>query len=149
MKKLIIIALMVCIGCFPVPISKAMAASAPMLVPFEMMPDSLGHATTLVPPASRFITNHSLTASTPKTITVPAGANWVNFSAAANLWVNFNGGAAAVPSTDVTDGSGTYFNPPMMYVGPIYSGGAILCPALTTISVISDTTWVLTAMWFR
>lgn len=107
MKKLIIIALMVFIGCCQVPISKARAASSPQMVPFQMMPNSTGHATTLVPPASRFITNHSLTASTAKTITVPAGANWVNFSAAANLWVNF-------------------------------SGGVVLYPALTTISVISD-----------
>ncbi|MFZ0051847.1 MAG: hypothetical protein WAK96_08710 [Desulfobaccales bacterium] len=64
MKKLIIIALMVFIGCCQVPISKAQAQT---MVPFEMMPDSLGHATTQVPPASRFITNHSLTASTAKT----------------------------------------------------------------------------------
>jgi hypothetical protein len=146
MKKLFIFALMVFIGCCQVPISKAQAQT---LVPFEMMPDSLGHATTLVPPAGRFITNHSLTASTAKTITVPAGANWVNFSPSANLWVNFSGGTAVIPSADVTDGSGTYFNPPMMYVGPIYAGGVALYPALTTISVISDTTWVLTAMWYR
>ncbi len=143
MKKLIIIALLIFIGCYQVSISKA------QMVPFQMMPDSTGHASTLVAPASRFITNHSLTASLAKTITVPAGANWVNFSPAANLWVNFNGGNAVIPSADVTDGSGTYFNPPMMYIGPIYAGGGLLYPALTTISVISDTTWVLTAMWYK
>ena len=152
MKKLIIIALIaaVCLmGCPPVPISKAMAASAPMLVPFEMMPDALGHTTTQVIPAGRFTPNYALTANVAKTITVPAGANWVIFSAQANLWVNFNGGAAVVPSVDVLDGSGSYYNPPPVYIGPISAGGVILCPALTTISVISNTTWVLTAMWFR
>jgi hypothetical protein len=126
----------------------AQAASAPQMIPFEMMPGSLGHATTLVPAASQFITNHSLTANTAKTITVPAGARWVNFSPRANLWVNFNGGTAVIPSADVTDGSGSYYNPPMFYIGALYAGGVTTYPALTTISVISDTTWVLTAMWY-
>jgi hypothetical protein len=124
------------------------AATAPQMIPFEMMPGSLGHATTLVPPASQWITNHSLTANTAKTITVPAGARWVNFSSRANLWVNFNGGTAVIPSADVTDGSGSYFNPPMFYIGALYAGGVTTYPALTTISVISDTTWVLTVMWY-
>ncbi|MGO9177161.1 MAG: hypothetical protein ACLQED_13640 [Desulfobaccales bacterium] len=146
MKKLIIIALMIVIGAFQVP--GAQAASAPQMIPFEMMPGSLGHATTLVPAASQFITNHSLTANTAKTITVPAGARWVNFSPRANLWVNFNGGTAMIPSADVLDGSGSYFNPPMFYIGPLYAGGVTTYPALATISVISDTTWVLTVMWY-
>ena len=50
MKRVVIIALMIFIGCCQVPISKAMAASSPQMVPFQMMPDSTGHATTLVPP---------------------------------------------------------------------------------------------------
>lgn len=145
MKKLIIIALMIVIGAFLAP--GAQAASAPQMVPFEMMPDSLGHNSTLVPPAGRWVTNHSLTAAAAKTITVPAGARWVIFSAQANLWVNFNGGTAVVPSADVTDGSGSYYNPPAVYVGAVSANG-VLYPALATISVISDTTWVLTVMWY-
>lgn len=129
-----------------VPISKAQAQT---MVPFEMMPDSLGHTTTLVPPASQFVTNHALTANTARTITVPTGANWVSFSPQANLWVNFSGGTAAVPSSDLLTGNGSYFKPPMTYIGPVYAGGAMTYPAITSISVISDTSWTLTIMWYR
>ena len=127
----------------------ALAASSPQLVPMQMMPDSMGHTTTNIPPAGRYVTQHSLVANTAKTINVPTGANWVLLAPTANLWVSFSGGTAAVPVGDIAQGTGCFFNPPLVYIGAVNSGGVVLYPALTTISVISDSTWVLTAMWYR
>ena len=127
----------------------ALAASSPQLVPMQMMPDSMGHTTTNIPPAGRYITQHALVANTAKTINVPTGANWVLFAPTANLWASFSGGTAVVPVGDISQGSGCLFNPPLMYIGAVTSGGATLYPALTTISVISDTTWVMSVMWWR
>ena len=144
MKRLLLIFVLVLM--LPV---LTMAASSPQLVPMQMMPDSMGHTTTNIPPASRYITQHALTANTAKIINVPTGANWVLLAPTANLWVNFSGGTAAVPVSDIVQGSGSFFNPPLVYVGAVYSGGVMLYPAMTTISVISNSSWVLTVMWYR
>ena len=130
-------------------IGQSYAASSPQLVPLQMAPDSLGHTTTNIPNASRYVTQYTLVANTATTITVPTGANWILLAPTANLWVNFSGGTATVPVGDIHQGSGSFFNPPMTYIGPVYSGGVAAYPALTTISVISDSSWVLTVMWWR
>ena len=132
----------------------ALAASSPQLVPFQMVPDNLGHTTTQVAPAPRYVTQYVLANSVARSVAVPTGANWVKFmlQGTNSLWVNFSGGTAVVPSGDISQGSGCIYDPGMTYIGPVYAvSGTILYPALTTISVISDssTSWTMTAMWYR
>ena len=56
------------------------------------------------------VNNYVLTASTNKAVTVPSGANYAVFAADADIWVKV-GGVAAIPATDVTDGTGSELNP--------------------------------------
>jgi hypothetical protein len=67
------------------------------------------------------VNNYLLVASTNKAVTVPTGANFALFSASADIWVNV-GGVAAVPSGDVTDGTGSELNPSLRRVE---AGGTI------------------------
>jgi hypothetical protein len=67
------------------------------------------------------VNNYLLVASTNKAVTVPTGANFALFSASADSWVNV-GGVAAVPSGDVTDGTGSELNPSLRRVE---AGGTI------------------------
>jgi hypothetical protein len=67
------------------------------------------------------VNNYLLVASTNKAVTVPTGANFALFSASADIWVNVDG-VAAVPSGDVTDGTGSELNPSLRRVE---AGGTI------------------------
>ena len=68
-----------------------------------------------------YVNNYVLTANTNTAVTVPTGASYAVFSATVDIWVNI-GGTAAVPSTNVTDGTGSDLNPTIRRVE---SGGTI------------------------
>jgi len=61
------------------------------------------------------VNNYVLTASTNKAVTVPTGARYAVFAATADIWVRV-GGVAAIPSGDVTDGSGSELNPVVRWI---------------------------------
>ncbi len=67
------------------------------------------------------VNNYVLVASTNKAVTVPTGASYAIFSANADIWVRV-GGVAAVPSGDVTDGTGSELNP---IIRRVESGGTL------------------------
>jgi len=78
--------------------------------------------------------NYALTANTAKTITVPDWANYVNISGV-GIWVNWTGAQAAVPSGDVTDGTGAVRNTGVRYIGAFGN-----LPAIISFQLISATT---------
>lgn len=78
----------------------------------------------------------ALATTTNETHTVPAGAKYVVFGAAADFYAK-PGGAAAIPSGDVTDGSASELNPVMWYVG-----------ATSTIGLISATAQTITLTFY-
>lgn len=69
-----------------------------------------GYRGALAPPASDHIDVRVLAAGTPEAHTIPAGARYVVFAANADFVARF-GAAAAWPSADVTDGTGSHLNP--------------------------------------
>ncbi|MDP2218533.1 MAG: hypothetical protein Q8J68_14745 [Methanolobus sp.] len=77
-----------------------------------------------------------LVANVAEVHTIPAGANYVLFSATGDFYVRL-GEAAAIPATDVTNGSGSILNPQLRSVG-----------ALTTIGIISPTTCIVTMEFY-
>jgi hypothetical protein len=78
-------------------------------------------------PALRYVNNYVLVANTAKSITVPTGANYVLISGTSlPIYMNFQG-TAVVPSTDITDGSGSFPN----------LGVPIALVGTTAISIIS------------
>lgn len=87
--------------------------------------------------ASSTVNHYVLAAGVAENITVPSGARLVSFSPTVPFYANFNGGTAAVPVADVTDGSGSSYCPQTRYLNGI-----------TTISVISSQAGVLTAEFY-
>lgn len=85
--------------------------------------DFAGHVDTVV-----------LAADTPEVYTVPAGATFLLFSATANFYARRNA-AAAVPTTEITDGTGSELNPVVRVVGG--SGTIGLVSGEATIITIS------------
>jgi len=67
------------------------------------------------------VNNYVLAATVNKAVTAPEGANYAIFASTADIWVRV-GGVAAVPSGDVTDGSGSELNP---VIRRVESGGTI------------------------
>ena len=86
-------------------------------------------------PFSDSVNALSLAASTAETLTIPAGAKWVFFSATGNFYVKANG-TAEVPG-DVTDGSAAVLNPTGRYLG-----------GTTSLSIIAPFACVVTAQFF-
>lgn len=87
-------------------------------------------------PADEYIDNRVLAAGVAETITPPTWADTVVFSANADFWYRI-GSAAAVPGTDVTDGTGSGLNP------TIRKG-----IRGKTISVISSSACLMSLEWF-
>ena len=80
--------------------------------------------------AQGYTNNYVLIANTHKVITIPTDAKFALFSYNADVWVDV-GGTAAIPSGDVTDGTGSELNPVLRYLGSattigIKSAGAAL-----------------------
>ena len=78
-----------------------------------------------------------LAANTVETFAVPTDAKFVLFSCTADFYVDF-AATAAVPSADVTDGSGVDLNPTVRRLNGV-----------TNISVISESGCKLTMIFFR
>lgn len=92
---------------------------------------------------STYIDNRVLAAGVAETITIPTDtdsqtkARYVIFSATGNFWIKMDG-VAAVPSSDVVDGSGSSLNPT---IREIPSG-------VTTIGIISEADTKVSMQWF-
>ncbi len=91
--KLYLPTLFLCIACF----------CTPVLALDSMINDDA----TLLP---GYINNYVLVADTNTAVTVPTGAVYAVFSSNADIWVKV-GGVAAIPSANITDGSGSELNP--------------------------------------
>jgi len=77
-----------------------------------------------------------LAAGVPEVVTIPTAAKKVIFSATSDFYVKF-GGAAAVPSTEVADGTASILNPQLRSID-----------AVTTIGIISPTTCIVTMEFY-
>jgi hypothetical protein len=77
-----------------------------------------------------------LAASTAEAFTVPAGANYVNFSSSGDFYVNYST-TATVPG-DVTDGTASEYKP-----------GLRCITGIATISIISAGTPIVTASFYK
>ena len=77
-----------------------------------------------------------LAAGVAEVHTVPTGAKKVIFSATADFYVRF-GAAAAVPTVDITDGSGSILNPQLRSID-----------AAATIGLIAPATCVVTMEFY-
>lgn len=84
-----------------------------------------------------YVNTYELTPSTNKTITVPTGAKFAVFCANSDIWVRV-GGAAAIPSGDTTDGTGSELNPSIRYLD-----------TATTIGIISASAAKLSIMFYK
>lgn len=94
-------------------------SAAYAIEPFQFFRSQAGDQTYALKQGT--IDNYVLAASTNKAVTVPAGAEYALFAADADIWVKV-GGVAAVPSGDVTDGTGSELNPVVRRVEP---GGTV------------------------
>ena len=70
------------------------------------------------------VNNYVLVANTNKAVTVPSDALYAVFASTADIWVRV-GNVAAVPSGDVTDGTGSELNPIVRRVEPGATIGVI------------------------
>ncbi|WP_370193288.1 MULTISPECIES: hypothetical protein [Aurantimonas] len=77
------------------------------------VPHNTSRRTEFAPPPSDHVDARVLAASTAERHTIPAGAKYVSFAATGDFYVKFGDGTvtAAVPSGDITDGSGSDLNP--------------------------------------
>lgn len=82
-------------------------------------------------------------AGVAEAITIPAGSTHVAFSATSDFYMRFNA-TAAVPSADVTDGTGSELNPTVRRL----QLGDNSAP-VTSISVIAPVACIVTAMFFK
>ncbi len=98
-KALITIAALAIIG---------MAAQALALDSFKFYRNKAGDQTFAI--TQGYVNNYVLTPDANKAVTVPTGARYAVFAATADIWVTI-GGVAAIPAGDVTDGTGSEFNP--------------------------------------
>ncbi len=84
-----------------------------------------------IPAASKWIDTRVLAANTAEAHTVPSGAKYVAFAADGDFYANFDQASIAVPTGDVTDGSGGEFNPSARYIGDIATIRLIAAAACT------------------
>jgi hypothetical protein len=88
-------------------------------------------------PIPTYIDNMVLAAGVAETYTVPSGYKYAVLSGTSNFYIRVNA-AAAVPSTEVADGSGSFLNPSCLDIR-----GA------TTISFISPVACVVSIALFK
>ncbi len=87
-----------------------------------------------LPVGSDRIDNLVLASGTAKTVTVPEGAGFAVFSATGTFYARFDGGAAAAPGADITNGTGSEVNPTARSVAglPAFS---VVAPAACVVAV--------------
>lgn len=115
-------------------------AYATISVPLEVATDKKSPINAIR--QSNYIDARVLAAGIAESHTVPTGAVYVIFSAftstgaQASFWADFNG-TAAIPSADITDGSGCEANPAVRYV-----------KGVTTISLIAPAACIVTMSFY-
>lgn len=85
-------------------------ATAQTVNRFRITSDSTGAYSSNIRSAPTWVDARVLASSTSETHTVPTGAAYVLFSADCNFYAK-PGASAAVPASDVTDGTGSEQNP--------------------------------------
>jgi len=92
-----------------------------------------------ISPIGTSVYNLVLTANTAKLVAIPSCSIAVFFSCDADFWVKFGDSSvvAAIPTSDVTDGSGSILNPTARILG-----------VQTHISVISESDCSMSLEWF-
>lgn len=93
--------------------------------------------------SSDYIDAAVLAANTPETHAIPTGAKYVIISASAICWVKV-GGAAVIPTVDVTDGSASICIP----ATPAYRVAISLGSTATTIGLASSATCIVTLEFY-
>jgi hypothetical protein len=84
-------------------------------IPFDIMPGTAA----LITKGSKWIDAVYLAlAGTAETYTVPEGVFRIMFSCPYNFWARYEGTPAAVPSSDLTNGTGAELNPAGRIVQP-------------------------------
>jgi hypothetical protein len=94
--------------------------------------------------APKYVDSRVLAANTAETVTIPYNAASVFFSANNDFFVCWDGGTAAVPAADVTDGTGSELNPTVRTF-PVKVSPA----SQSTFSIISASTCIVTMAFFR
>ena len=74
-----------------------------------------------------------LAATTTEVVTVPTGAKYVLFKSTGTFWANL-GAAAAIPSTEVADGSASLLNPELRGLDGAATIG-LIAPAICTVTM--------------
>jgi hypothetical protein len=105
------------------------------MIPFIIRNDANG-VNTFAIPFSDTINACVLTAGVPESLTIPAGANFVVFSATGEFYIRANG-TAAVTAGDVTNGTASEFNP-----------AARSLVGVTSLSVVAPGACTVTAAFF-
>ena len=109
------------------------------MIPF-VYSTNINHAQQILRPFSDTVYNLVLVASTENHCTIPAGASMVIVSATNNLNMKIGNSSvtAAIPGSNVTDGTGQSIN----------SAGYLLKPTDTTISCISQNACVVSLEFY-
>lgn len=107
---------------------------------------SVGNDSAPLVNSDTFITNHALGTAGAHTITVPVGDDLARariglFSADGDFWVRY-GGTAAIPTANVTDGTGSERNPDKRSFGDISSFSMIAAPGNGAVRKVS-------IVWYR
>jgi hypothetical protein len=103
---------------------------------FILKADRNGHNAYIIPGA-KYIDVRYL-AGSAEAVTIPTGYNYVLFSANADFYVRWDGGTAAIPVGDTTDGTGSEMNPTARDVSH-----------LTTFSIIGAVDTIVTMAYYK
>lgn len=104
---------------------------------FRVYPEAQKGYASYIRGAPSYIDARVLAANVNETITIPAGANAVIFSATCASFYAKIGATATVPAGDVTDGTASELNPASWFTG-----------AATQIGIIAPATCTVTLTWY-
>ena len=102
-----------------------------------IFPQQFGNSMLIIPRA-HYINAMVLAAGVAETFTIPTDCTYLFMTATANFYARFSGTPAAVPSTEIADGTGSALNPTARHVG-----------GLTSISFIAPTDCTITIECFK
>lgn len=104
---------------------------------FRLPVETGGNFSSFVRQMPTYVDARVLAANVNESHTVPTGARFVLFSGSCAAFYVKNGGTAAVPAADVTDGSGSALNPSAWFI-----------EGATSLGIISPTACVVTMEFF-
>jgi hypothetical protein len=84
--------------------------------------------------APLYVDNYVLSAGVAKTVNIPATATYAFFASNGDFYTR-NVGTAAVPASDVTDGTGSELNPTDRYFGKGQTSFSLISPAATIVTI--------------